>query len=144
LAFISQVSKQINSICKKLKQQLGIQLTIVVSAGFQVYFAQKGFLNCMIYVNEHGCKWREETCRYAAMNGHLEVLKYAHENGCPWDDRICSIAASNGHLECLKYAWRWFGDLLVVPGGCSDLAQLMPTACFHAHFLCAVPDVGYV
>lgn len=50
----------------------------------------------------------------------------------------------NGHLSCLQYAWRWFGDLLVVPGGCSDLAQLMPTACFHAHFLCAVPDVGYV
>jgi hypothetical protein len=117
LAFIATVSKQLNSICKKHKQQIGIQSTVVRPTEFQQYFAENGYISCMIY---------------------------AYENGCPWKEDTCSSAAWNGHLEMLKYAWRWFGDLLVVPGGCSDLAQLMPTACFHAHFLCAVPDVGYV
>ena len=104
LAFIASVSKQINSICKKHKQQIGIQSTVVRPMEFQHYFAVYGYLNSMVYAHENGCKWSEYTCIFAASNGHLEILKYAHENGCEWNERTCSDAALNGHLECLKYA----------------------------------------
>lgn len=84
LAFISQVSKRINQLCKVHKQQLGIQSMEVKSTEFQIYFAQHGFLNCMIYAHKNGSKWDWMTCSNAASIGHhSECLKYAHENGCP-------------------------------------------------------------
>ena len=104
LSLISSVSKLTNLLCKKIKQQFGIQNIKVESIVFQNYFALHGYLNCMRYAHENGCNWNEDTCSNAARNGHLECLKYAHENGCNWNDRTCSYAAKNGHLECLKYA----------------------------------------
>jgi hypothetical protein len=77
LAFIATVSKQLNSICKKHKQQIGIQSTVVRPTEFQQYFAENGYISCMIYAYENGCPWKEDTCSSAAWNGHLEMLKYA-------------------------------------------------------------------
>ena len=104
LAFISSVSKQINSLCRKHKEQLGIPTVKVKGIAFQENFAANGFLKCMIYAHENGCSWNEYTCSSAAWHGHLDCLIYAYENGCPWNFRTCENAALNGHLECLKYA----------------------------------------
>jgi hypothetical protein len=104
LAFISSVSKQLNSLCNKHKQQLGIDLVKVEQTKFPQNFARNGFLNCMVYAHENGCSWNEDTCSYAALNGHLDCLEYAHENGCPWDEWTCSEAALGGHLDCLIFA----------------------------------------
>jgi hypothetical protein len=93
LAFIASVSKQINSICKKHKQNIGIQSTVVRPTEFQRYFAVNGYLNSMVYAHENGCQWDRNTCSSAAENGHLECLKYAHENGCKWDEYTCSICS---------------------------------------------------
>jgi hypothetical protein len=57
LAFIASVSKQINSICKKHKQNIGIQSTVVRPTEFQHYFAVNGYLNSMVYAHENGCQW---------------------------------------------------------------------------------------
>lgn len=54
LAFISSVSKLLNSISKKHKQQLKIQPRKVKSTMFQQYFAANGYLTCMIYAHENG------------------------------------------------------------------------------------------
>jgi hypothetical protein len=104
LAFIASVSKQLNSISKKHKQNIGIQFTVMRPTEFQRYFAVNGYLSCMIYAHDNGCQWDQNSCYYAASRGHLECLKYAHENGCEWDNDTCSYAASRDHLECLKYA----------------------------------------
>ena len=65
---------------------------------------RKGYLNCLKYLHENGCRWDSTTCSTAALNGHLDCLKYAHENGCSWDSDTCWSAAFKGHLDCLKYA----------------------------------------
>jgi hypothetical protein len=104
LSFISSVSKRTNLICKKLKRQLRIHSIKVRPNKFQSYFAKNGYLNCIIYAHENGCKWNQDTCSYAALNGYSEILEYAHKNGCKWNQDTCSNAAENGHLECLKYA----------------------------------------
>jgi hypothetical protein len=70
IAFIAQVSKQINSLCKQHKQQLGIQSLKVKSARFQCHFASNGYLNCVIYAHENGYEWSSMTCLNAAKNGH--------------------------------------------------------------------------
>ena len=104
LAFISQVSKQTNLLCKKRKQVLELHSVVVEPTSFQKYFASNDYLSCLLYAHENGCRWDENTCTYAAWHGHLEVIKYAHKNGCPWDEQTCSYAAYNGYLEILKYA----------------------------------------
>jgi hypothetical protein len=83
LAFIASVSKQINSICKNHKQNIGIQSTIVRPTVFQHYFAVNGYLNCMVYAHENGCKWDSITCSNAAENGQLACLKYHNQNMAP-------------------------------------------------------------
>jgi hypothetical protein len=111
LSFIATTSKQINLICNKEKQKLGIQLMKVAPTQFQQYFASNGFLSLMQYAHENGCEWDKETCKYAALDGHFECLKYAHENGCQWDRDTCNYAACNGHLECLKIRSReWMSN----------------------------------
>jgi hypothetical protein len=100
LAFISSVSKQLNSICKKHKQQIGIQSIVVQPKKFQRYFALNGYLNSMVY---------------------------AHESGCQWDRYTCSNAAKNGQLEILKYAWRWLTTSTRCQVGAA-LLQRMSTA----------------
>jgi hypothetical protein len=67
LAFIASVSKQINSICKKHKQNIGIQSTVVRPTEFQHYFAVNGYLNSMVYAHENGCQWDKFTCSNAAL-----------------------------------------------------------------------------
>ena len=81
LAFIASVSKQINSICKKHKQNIGIKSLKVRPTEFQRYFAVNGYLNSMVYAHENGCQWDSDTCLFSRNN--LECLKYAHENCCP-------------------------------------------------------------
>jgi hypothetical protein len=51
LAFIASVSKQINSICEKHKQNIGIQSIVVRPTEFQRYFALNGYLSFMIYAH---------------------------------------------------------------------------------------------
>jgi hypothetical protein len=65
--------------------------------------AEKGHLECLMYLHENGCAWNEKTCSLAAFYGHLECLRYLHENGCVWDKKTSSGAAC-GRLECLRYA----------------------------------------
>ncbi len=50
----------------------------------------------------------------------------------------------NGHLECNDTAWRWFGDLLVVPSGCGDLAAANAYRLLPRALPCTGPEVGYV
>jgi hypothetical protein len=71
----------------------------VKSTQFKGYFVSKGYLNCLKYAHNNGCKWNSNACASAALNGHFFCLKYAHENGCSWDEYTCSYAAKNGHLE---------------------------------------------
>jgi hypothetical protein len=50
LAFISSVSKQINSFCQKHKQNIGIQSMVVRPTEFQRLFAARyGYLECLKY-----------------------------------------------------------------------------------------------
>jgi len=114
LAFVSQVSKHLNSLVKKHKERLRIESTTVQPATFHSYFASCGYLNCMIYAHESGCDWSDEACSLAAESGHLDCLKYLHENGCEWIEDGCTAAAATGQLECLKYmhenGCEWNGD----------------------------------
>jgi len=65
---------------------------------------ERGYLECLRYLREHGCAWDERVCSVAAGKGFLDILRYAHHHGCPWDERTCMFAAYYGHLPCLRYA----------------------------------------
>lgn len=85
LTFVAQVSKELNALVKKHKEELGIASQTPKPSTFHGYFASHGFLNLMKYAHENGCDWgNENACNESAAGGHLECLKYAHENGCEW------------------------------------------------------------
>jgi hypothetical protein len=119
LAFISSVSKQLNTLCKARKQKLGIQNTKVHWGDFQSYFVICNYFNCLKYVHQNCGGLDSETCRFAMEQGSLDCLKYilAHGGYFATDDLI--LGAEQGHLECIKYvldkgAAKWHDDILIV------------------------------
>lgn len=77
--------------------------------------AGKDQLECLIYLNTHGCPIStSDSCYAAAACGSLDCLKYAREQGCKWYPATLSAAAEGGHLECLQYM---FGE------GCDSWAD---------------------
>jgi len=67
------------------------------------YAAERGYLDCLRYAHENGCRWSSSVPLIAVQNGHMACLKYAHENGCPCNKETCYVAARKGNLGCLKY-----------------------------------------
>jgi hypothetical protein len=68
------------------------------------YAADRGHLEILQFLHQHGFPWNTIVCENAAEGGHLEVLQWLRANGCPWDGYTCSSAARSGHLEVLKWA----------------------------------------
>ncbi len=100
LVFVAQVSKELNALVKKRKEEKGIKDNKPKPSTFHGYFASQGFLSLMKYAHEHGCEWGDEAaCNEAAANGHLACLKYAHENGCDW--YVCARLLTNRHSPLL-------------------------------------------
>ena len=61
---------------------------------------KNGHINCLKSLFIHKDK---RLCDYAAINGYLECLVYAHERGCKWDSNTCKYAYKSANYKCVKY-----------------------------------------
>ena len=91
------------------------------------FAARYGHLDCLKYLHENGCPWKENATWSAASNGHLDCLKYLHENECPWDKDVTWSAAWNGHLDCLMYLHE---------NGCPWKENVTLSAALNSHLDC--------
>ncbi len=62
-----------------------------------------GYLDCLIFLREHGCPLTNYVSYNAAASGQLECLQYACENGFPYDQLSCQVAALKGYIYILEY-----------------------------------------
>ena len=67
------------------------------------FAAKYGYLDCLQYLHENGCKWTKNTTRMAATNNHLNCLEYAHKNGCFISYNFLHNVVIKGYYDCLKY-----------------------------------------
>src|SRR3989442_219830 len=96
--------KKIERDNKELNEWINKNNTTEIINNITRESARDGYINCLKYARENGCKWDKRTTAYAAKNEQIECLKYARENGCEWDEETTAVAALNGKIECLKYA----------------------------------------
>ncbi|AJF97080.1 ankyrin repeat protein [Pandoravirus inopinatum] len=66
--------------------------------------AERGQVDMLAWLHEHGHSWSARTCAAAASQGHLDVLVYLYQHGCPWDGQVYRVALAGGHHACVKYA----------------------------------------
>ena len=74
--------------------------------GTTAVFAEKGWLDCLVYAREHDCPWVTSVSSAAAARGHVRIAEYLHLHGGPWDTTTLSIAAKYDQLEFLMYVHR--------------------------------------
>jgi hypothetical protein len=78
------------------------------------YSAQKGQIESVRWLCQHGATWSQDATKWAAFYGHLEVLQWLISNGCPY--RIRDILAETRSLlwkvgaECRVWAFRFQGS----------------------------------
>ena len=104
--------------------------------------ASQGNIECLIFLNENGCQWNENTMTSAAANNQLECIKFLYkkncswnndttgnavQNGCPWNHGSCIVASRTGNLECLKYLHE---------NGCPLSIYVTAGAAQNGHFEC--------
>jgi hypothetical protein len=74
--------------------------------------AGQGHLAVCQFLAGEGCTWSEYAAECAASSGHLSTLRWLHESGCPWESTtICAEAACSGILELLQYVMQQGGIL---------------------------------
>jgi hypothetical protein len=58
-----------------------------------------------LYNDMFGYQWSDEhiVTNWASMNGYLDCLRYAHEKGCRLGPIANEYAAMVGNLDCLRY-----------------------------------------
>lgn len=136
LYFIASVSKAHHAIVKPLMWDSLRKLSKLASFPGRdnlhlcYYFVRNGYLSCLKYAHESGCKWHSGVLNSAVKANQFECFKYMYENGCPtdqWttaafqrscDPRFYQFAIDNGFdldirayldatyrgsLECIKF-----------------------------------------
>ena len=61
-------------------------------------------LECLAYMDEHGCPVHEGCMREAAAYGHIECLRYLHRCGRGDTSMVLYRACERGQLDCVRYA----------------------------------------
>lgn len=65
--------------------------------------AQRGRLDYLKLLHQHGHPWGLSICENAVRGGNLRCLQYLHENGCSLSSTLYLTAATAGAFDCLKY-----------------------------------------
>ncbi len=62
-----------------------------------------GLLDCLQLLHQYHAPWEVETFVAAAYGGHLDCLMYLYQHNCPMSAEAFHSAAENGHLYCMQY-----------------------------------------
>lgn len=65
--------------------------------------AERGNLNVLQELLEHGFVAPKNICEKAARNGHIKCLKFLHQNGFRLTRHAMDAAIRNDHLDCIIY-----------------------------------------
>ena len=89
--------------------------------------AAMGYIDCLIYLNDHGCPFSNQTCTAAAAGGHLACLIYAREHDQLWTVYTVAFTALAGQLHCLQY---------LLENGCPSNVYASAYAAQNGHLDC--------
>jgi len=69
--------------------------------------AEKGDLNLLKWLHQHGVPWNEETCQAAIRQNHFHVLKWAIERGCRTGKDLYKYALQQRNTCIADWLWTY-------------------------------------